>query len=153
MEEVINKVRNDSETFIFIFRRVVAKSGQLSDLETVESVPLFVAQIWAADVEPVDGIFCYSTSYNMGGNTEFIARQADIASETSITSLWEFFYVQNILVHVPVLNAHLYPLTHSDTLSINKNEFMEAFPSIWGNILVAANLVKQTDASSDGPAY
>ncbi|KAE9389715.1 short-chain dehydrogenase/reductase [Gymnopus androsaceus JB14] len=64
------------------------------------------------------------------GGTEFMAHQADIASDTSIASLWEFLHSQGILVHVLVLNA--------------AHELMEAFDiNVGGNFLMSANLVKQ----------
>ncbi|KAE9382585.1 hypothetical protein BT96DRAFT_1027592, partial [Gymnopus androsaceus JB14] len=79
--------------------------------------------------------------------TEFIAHQADIASDASITSLWEFLHSQNILVHVLVLNAaHFYPFAQApDTLSMSKKELMEAFDiNLGGNFLMSAAFVKQT---------
>ncbi|KAE9398978.1 short-chain dehydrogenase/reductase [Gymnopus androsaceus JB14] len=82
-----------------------------------------------------------------GNPTEFIAHQADIASDASITSLWEFLHSQNILVHVLVLNAaHFYPFAQApDTLSMSKKELMEAFDiNLGGNFLMSAAFVKQT---------
>jgi len=78
------------------------------------------------------------------GGTEFMAHQADIASDTSIASLWEFLHSQGILVHVLVLNAaHVKPIA-LDTISIAKKELMEAFDiNVGGNFLMSANLVKQ----------
>ncbi|KAE9382764.1 NAD(P)-binding protein [Gymnopus androsaceus JB14] len=80
-----------------------------------------------------------------GNTTEFIAHQADIASDASITSLWEFLHSQNILVHVLVLNAaHFYPYA-PDTLSMNKKDLMEAFDiNLGGNFLMSVNFDKQT---------
>jgi len=80
-----------------------------------------------------------------GNTTEFIARQADIASNASISSLWEFLHSQNILVHVLVLNAaHFYP-NSPDTLSLKQEEIMEAFNvNVGGNFLMSATFVKQT---------
>ncbi|KAE9401801.1 short-chain dehydrogenase/reductase [Gymnopus androsaceus JB14] len=64
------------------------------------------------------------------GGTEFMAHQTDIGSDTSISSLWEFLHTQNILVHVIVFNAtHLAPHL-PDTLSIAKNELMDAFNAL-----------------------
>ncbi|KAE9395774.1 short-chain dehydrogenase/reductase [Gymnopus androsaceus JB14] len=69
---------------------------------------------------------------------------ADIASETSIASLWELLHSQNILVHVLVLNAaHISPIA-SETLSLTKNELMAAFDTnVGGNFLMSANFIKQ----------
>ncbi|KAE9401799.1 short-chain dehydrogenase/reductase, partial [Gymnopus androsaceus JB14] len=78
------------------------------------------------------------------GGTDFMAHQTDIGSDTSISSLWEFLHSQNILVHVIVFNAtHLVPHL-PDTLSIVKNDLMDAFNvNVGGNFVMAANFVKQ----------
>ncbi|KAE9398805.1 short-chain dehydrogenase/reductase [Gymnopus androsaceus JB14] len=79
-----------------------------------------------------------------GDTTEFIAHQADMASDSSVTSLWEFLHSQNILVHVLILNAaNVHPMA-PDTLSMDKTELMEAFgTNVGGNFLMSANFVKQ----------
>jgi len=78
------------------------------------------------------------------GGTEFMAHQADIASDTSITSLWEFLHSKGILVHVLVLNAAHFDPIAPDTISIAKKELMEAFDiNVGGNFLMSANLFKQ----------
>jgi len=76
--------------------------------------------------------------------TEFMAHQTDIGSDTSISSLWEFLHSQNILVHAIVFNAtHLAPHL-PDTLSIAKNDLMDAFNvNVGGNFVMAAKFVKQ----------
>jgi len=76
--------------------------------------------------------------------TEFIAHQADIASDASIASLWELLHSQNILVHVLVLNAaQMHPV--GSILSMAKNDLMEAFDiNVGGNFLMASTFVKQT---------
>ncbi|KAE9405645.1 short-chain dehydrogenase/reductase [Gymnopus androsaceus JB14] len=79
-----------------------------------------------------------------GRPTEFIAHQADVGSDTSITSLWELLHSQNTLVHVLILNAaHIHPLG-PDTLSMDKTALMECFDTnVGGNFLMSAYFVKQ----------
>ncbi|KAE9399474.1 short-chain dehydrogenase/reductase, partial [Gymnopus androsaceus JB14] len=89
-----------------------------------------------------------------GDATEFIAHQADVGSDSSITSLWEFLHSQIILVHVLVLNAaNFYPMA-PDTLSMDKTELMEAFDTnVGGNFLMSANFVKQSLRSKELKLY
>lgn len=76
--------------------------------------------------------------------TEFIAHQTDIASDTSVASLWEFLDSQNILVDVLVLNAACIQSFALDTLSVPKVELMESFDTnVGGNFLMAVNFTKQ----------
>ncbi|KAE9394835.1 short-chain dehydrogenase/reductase [Gymnopus androsaceus JB14] len=78
------------------------------------------------------------------GGTEFMAHQADIGSDTSIASLWEFLHSQSILIHVLVLNATHFSHNPPDTLSLAKSELMDAFNvNVGGNFLMAAKFVKQ----------
>ncbi|KAF9078204.1 short-chain dehydrogenase/reductase [Rhodocollybia butyracea] len=76
--------------------------------------------------------------------TEFIAQQADIGDDSSITDLWEYLHSQNIFVHVLVLNAAHISATGPDTLTIDKGKLMEAFNvNVGGNFLMSAKFVKQ----------
>ncbi|KIK66764.1 hypothetical protein GYMLUDRAFT_157370, partial [Collybiopsis luxurians FD-317 M1] len=76
--------------------------------------------------------------------TEFIARQGDIGDDSSVAALWEFLHSQNIFVHVLVLNAAAMSPMGTDTLAINKQEFMDAFKiNLGGNFLMTVKFVQQ----------
>ncbi|KIK66738.1 hypothetical protein GYMLUDRAFT_157085 [Collybiopsis luxurians FD-317 M1] len=76
--------------------------------------------------------------------TEFIGQQGDVKDDASVLALWESLHSQNILVHVLVLNAAYYDPKGPDTLSLDKQELMEAFSlNVGGNFLMASKFVKQ----------
>ncbi|KIK66729.1 hypothetical protein GYMLUDRAFT_238965 [Collybiopsis luxurians FD-317 M1] len=89
--------------------------------------------------------------FGANGPTEFIARQGDISDDESMAALWDHLHAQNILVHVLVLNAAQFTPVVPDTLSLSKNELMEAFnTNVGSNFYMSTRFVQQPLRSPAG---